>query len=224
MMLQEHHSNIRETSCTMTLHLSAKHLPDAAGIRTDEGWDWEIQPLCGKQNNEKKVAKKLGIVANNSLCVCYYKRPILHNRHVICTVYQNCDNSWISCQLLILLPTFLTIGSSIWVILLREKSQTSLIPASQMSIFSGFFYPLWQYTEYLWVMDRTRHLRTSSWALGKHWSTFITSYRPNWHCKFVDVITTGQMFIHLAHCSKWKHLNIHQWSYANKNVWLTSQM
>lgn len=62
------------------------------------------------------------------------------------------QRSMISCQLLNESATILII--------------TSTFTASQLWMFSCLFPPLWQQTEYCWVLDKTRHLRTSSWALG----------------------------------------------------------
>lgn len=42
---------------------------------------------------------------------------------------------------------------------MEKKSGDSLISASQLPIFSGFFAPLWQQTKCLWRVDKTkRHL------------------------------------------------------------------
>ena len=47
-----------------------------------------------------------------------------------------------------------------------KKSQNCPILASDMWMFSGFFATLWQQNKYLWLVDKTRHLRTSSRAFG----------------------------------------------------------
>ena len=48
--------------------------------------------------------------------------------------------------------------------------------------FPGFIRPLWQLTEYNWVVDKARHLRTSSLSFGKHW--FFAFFAIFWH--FID--------------------------------------
>ena len=45
-----------------------------------------------------------------------------------------------------------------------KNKYTSLIIASYLRMFNVCFTPLWQKTEYLWVVQKTRYLRMSSWA------------------------------------------------------------
>ena len=80
-----------------------------------------------------------------------------------------------------------------------NKSKTtfknSLIAASYMWIFSGFFPPLWQWTEYLWVVEKTRHIMTTCWALGNIQSNKQLDYlrklrqiNPQWKWSFFAAI------------------------------------
>lgn len=50
---------------------------------------------------------------------------------------------------------------------MKKKSEKNWFQLHECEYFSlSFFSPLWQKNEYLWVVDKTRDLRTSSWDLG----------------------------------------------------------